>query len=129
MKTKYDVSYFIRKYEAIPEKKWCTGRLNKIILKFPFYIQHCVLGFTNRARGSASEEYSLITLIQEHLNVHPFSINDFPSDMFPQSTPKQRNLAALYYIKNKLSKVEVIKYVTVEVDHMVKELTKELALN
>ena len=40
-KTKYDVNYFINKFETIPDYEWCEGQCTKVLNN---NIQHCALG-------------------------------------------------------------------------------------
>lgn len=84
----YDISYFITKFEAIPEELWCTGKL-------AIYEQRCVLGHCGVV-GYASYDLTpeALTLAQ-CLPICPQAINDFRTPAYPQPTPKQRILAAL----------------------------------
>ncbi len=150
----YDVNYFIKKFEAIPEDKWCTGACNKIIKtvkrkkvllifnkeEINTIDTYCAIGHCGARNGksitSNKEVYALLHL-KNHLSIGCFPVTEINDRYYPQykqATPKQRVLAALYDVKkyqeSLIQPKETIKYVTVEVDKQIKELSKEeLVLN
>lgn len=93
----YDVNYFIEKFEAIPEDKWCTMSLE-------IEGRHCALGhcsvykMNERLHG---EGQALVSLLFNSLGFSVFYINDRETYDYPQNSPKQRILAALYDIRDK----------------------------
>jgi hypothetical protein len=99
---KFTVDYFINKFEAIPEEKWCIGEfINQ-------KDQCCALGHCGRRldRLNGLEDSALVDLILIRIStLRPLygivSINDGDDPNYPQATPKQRVLAALRDIKLK----------------------------
>jgi hypothetical protein len=115
---KYNVDYFIKKFEAIPETKWITTYLN-------LEDAYCALGHCgvtdNDLNGHSfpcGEPSALCSLLKNHINydsakkrlgyddyeeLRPLQIVYFINDNlhpdYDQPTPKQRILAALYDIK------------------------------
>lgn len=93
----YDVDYFINKFEAIPEDKWCTGN----------YIDkagnHCALGHCGERAvlGGLTEEAKALSGLFTQIDDEPAGVNDGHSDAYNQPTPKQRILSALRDIKAK----------------------------
>lgn len=88
------VDYFINKFNPIPEEKWITDKFiddNNCCCAYG----HCGARVT---AGDTQESIYLWDLF--HRNKLSVSmINDGTTTLFQQSTPKQRILAALYYIK------------------------------
>lgn len=96
--TTYTVDFFIKKFEAIPEERWCgDGAIHKWQSD-----QHCAFGHCG-AQGAACEEgNALHNLVLDNLkNIFNgvAGINDGQVQRYQQPTPKQRILAALYDIK------------------------------
>jgi len=97
----YDVDYFIRKFEAIPEDKWCDDGSFRKDGKACAY-GHC------KGDGAASPEGSALGNIWDAFSPHYdydggiAYINDGKNDKYQQPTPKQRVLAALYDVKGSL---------------------------
>lgn len=101
---KYDVDYFLNKFEAIPEEKWITGDLE-------FNGCHCALGHAgvvdNGSQWVETEEsIALAILLGGNMNISPYDrfrvvyrIND-NKVRYNHETPKQRILAALNDVKN-----------------------------
>jgi hypothetical protein len=93
--SKFTVDYFITKFEAIPEEKWCSGHHEDDIGR------HCAAGHCGeRDDIHTDESQALCDLIP----YRPFwggvaQINDGLNDRYQQPTPKQRILAALRDIK------------------------------
>lgn len=136
MDTNYDVHYFIKKFEAIPEELWCQGQFvddNKNCAA-----GHCgarndtyrdSLPLEAKALGSlfASSGLSAFSKSNTYKNDPLYyavaHINDGMAREYQQPTPKQRILAALYDIRAKLApavKEERIrtKYVVLEIDSL-----------
>lgn len=96
----YNVDYFIAKFSAIPEERWITGVMtdkNKYCA-----LGHCGAG--NPLAGNADfnhteESKALNKLFKANFNEPAWKINDSKDYGYPQSTPKQRILAALQDIK------------------------------
>lgn len=84
----YDVDYFIKKFEATKEEMWCMYMLQDCESK-------CALGQCS----SNVESEALINLFYHSLKIKVTLVNDDYSYKYPQATPKQRILAALYDIK------------------------------
>lgn len=88
----YDVDYFIKKFEAIPENKWITCRL------YDNCGRHCAEGWALEFGGQECKNH-----LQGHFNKIGIrwasEVNNEPFDRYQQETPKQRVLAALYDIQ------------------------------
>ncbi len=90
--SKYNIVYFIAKFEAIPEDRWCTGKFvnNEG--------QMCALGHCR----STNDPYTTITKEAIALmQLLPMSITDLNDNQFSRwghygATPKARVLAALH---------------------------------
>lgn len=100
----YDVDYFIDKFEKIPDDKWCIGSFDGP------YGSHCALGHcgchdSNRNTDEANalrnlfEDSDLIVSAVDVNDDHLYSTRPF----LDASTPKQRILNALQYIKKNIS--------------------------
>lgn len=87
--------HFIRKFEAIPEEKWCVDYLHE-------KKSSCALGHCNPNK----EVEALIDLFTGHLSLGPAGVNDGCWSKYQQPTPKLRILAALSDIKAKIGKGE-----------------------
>lgn len=95
---KYDVDYFIAKFEAIPEEYWCIFGRHK-------GDQHCAHGWCDS--NLPDEEKGLINVFFPLKKGYGVAgINNGLDGRYPQPTPRQRILAALYDIK-KLQNPEV----------------------
>lgn len=111
----YNVDYFINKFEAIPEEKWCTGDFNLIDINgnitycanglcgVYFNKQEYIVYKTGEALALA-EILSQLKITCDHTYKDPIYattaiINDGHTAEYQQPTPKQRILAALYDIK------------------------------
>lgn len=98
----YDVDYFIKKFEAIPEEDWCRRVYTDGEGK------HCALGFCGSKVGRVND-YTGDIHTEEGENLRRLLlpvggvtvINDYTEGRFYQETPKQRVLAALRYLKDK----------------------------
>ena len=101
----YDVNYFIKKFEAIPEMLWFSGDFvgpNGT---------RCALGHCGTVEWTDSindEEAALIDLFTKNSPLQLRSavglVNDGKVYRYPQPTPKQRILAALYDIREETIK-------------------------
>lgn len=94
--TKYDASYFIAKFEAIPEEKWCTDGFTNDAGQC-CAAGHC--GLRNDSDWTPGMEAYALDQIFDDLDV--VSVNDGKDSRYPQPTPKQRILAALRDIQAK----------------------------
>lgn len=92
----YDVNYFIEKFEAIPESLWCEGKITDGDM-------HCAIGHCGGVMNKEleGESQALVSIIFNVLGYGIFQINDSITNQYPQPTPKQRILAALYDIRDK----------------------------
>ncbi len=121
MKTKFTVDFFINKFSAIPEEKWCTGvqtsRDNK----------HCALGhcLPQSVKNLMYSDYDAVdsddTINAAYTQEGKALINIFLTGgeltrinngydlRYWQPTPKQRILSALYDIKKKQQPKEEVK--------------------
>jgi hypothetical protein len=122
----YNVDYFIKKFEAIPEERWFKGSFHSPDLKQSCALGHCV---------NNDEEFEALHALTRHGEGSEVAlINDGKHPLYGQETPKQRILAALNDIKKAqqpdiiISEVkERIVYVTL--DAPVRDLQKkELSL-
>lgn len=92
----YDIDYFIRKFEAIPEEKWCTNQFHN-------GNQSCALGHCGLNNGGDwTDEASVLwyTILPDGVT----KINDGDHSEYAQDTPKQRILAALQDAKKNYTK-------------------------
>lgn len=88
---KYDVDYFIAKFEAIPEEKWGIGKYENESGQMCAYGHcGCLSGFNMTEEGNHLINLSEFSFV---------SINDGKNNSYQQTTPKQRVLAALYDLK------------------------------
>lgn len=122
----YDVSYFIRKFEAIPEDQWCRGNYEE-------NGSHCAYGHCGVNNGNAMpnempKEARLMGSLFNVINSTVVYVNDGTDIRYQQHTPKQRILAALHDIKMKGTPPEppvkvLTKYVSVpeSISQQVKE--------
>jgi len=107
METKFDKEYFIKKFEAIPENKWCTTNL-----KSPVDNEcHCALGhcgIESYQDGLTLEAKALVNILEPiHKKVVSmpamgeyavvYEINDGPDKL--GSKPKERILNALRMVE------------------------------
>ncbi len=97
---KFDVDYFIKKFRAIPEAKWCTQ-----LLRNHDDTQRCALGHCLTLPDSyfSSECGALQELFSETLDTFPGFVNDGDHSRYQQLSPKKRILAALKDIKKNLT--------------------------
>jgi len=92
MNNKYTVNYFIEKFNQIPEEEWCVGTITN------YQNQKCAVGHCD----SYTKACQLTKLFLQELNTKPTIVNDGRHNTYTQKTPKQRILAALIDIKNKI---------------------------
>lgn len=88
---KYDVDYFIAKFEAIPEDLWMAG-------DFTDGVRCCAFGHCGE-KGWTNPLTQESTCLSSLLEGEVARINDGNDDKYPQPTPKQRILAALRDLK------------------------------
>lgn len=137
----YDVDYFINKFEAIPENKWTTGFFKnngKCCAN-----GHCGIDESTEVQ-EGEEAHALAMLLmplrkdywQKFLGDPVYEvtavINDGGIDEYPQTTPKQRILAALYDIKAMTKDIDTGKkerIVYVAVPASITEQSKDLVLS
>lgn len=127
MDTIYNVDYFIKKFEAIPENQWITGGLG-------YKGRHCALGHcgvTNLSHHN-KESSALGQLLGLSCPGEVWKINDLAAWSDPVCdpyrhlpTPKQRILAALLDVKAKQQSEVKERIVYVTVDASVRELQKQ----
>lgn len=97
----YDVDYFIRKFEAIPEEKW----LQKNMFFDRDLGKGCAIGWcgffkpTGEFVDRTPESKALIELFLKHIRRDVILINDGDVPQYNQPTPRQRILAALHDIR------------------------------
>lgn len=140
----YDVTYFIKKFEALKESDFCVGSRYQ-------GGKRCAYGWCYKTPaeandsmfyhdGYASEEEKSLHALFNSIGIAGAAIvNNAPTDRYPQPTPKQRILAALYDIKKmqqkdidtggKAEPAEKIKTVYVSVPVSITEQAKELITN
>lgn len=134
MNTIYDVDYFIKKFELTRESDWVVG------MQFDMG-KHCALGHCMKQEEKDRLKYSSF---KNTFNVEWGSetsegmalsgifggpdlvarINNGYNESYPQLTPKQRVLAALYDLKAKQQSEIKERIVYVTVDAPVRELQK-----
>lgn len=127
---KYDVNYFISKFENTPDEIWGIG-------EFSYQGKYCALGLCGKIRAfqNTAQSSALRDLVYENLDSSVVSINDGSNEKYKQATPKQRILAALYDIKAKLEPTAVIepivkeKTVYVVISESIRQSSKELVLS
>lgn len=138
MEPTYDVDYFIKNFEAIPEDKWFIGNFNS-----PDNSKSCALGHCGIRGEKVNSLLSLFTAnnlnvaIVNDGSISPFVFFDKEGlckaknskKYFHLPTPKQRILAALYDIKAKQQPKVQERTVYVVVSEKIREQTKELILN
>lgn len=93
---KYNIDYFIKKFTAIPEGKWCTGMyLNDNDQSCA--LGHCGVRYTESCGYNKTDEANaLITIFGRSGKV--ININDFELEL--GNTPRTRILRALKEKKN-----------------------------
>lgn len=146
----YNVNYFIKKFEAIPDEKWTCGVIYNRERDAHCVNGHCGLKSYDKPTDESVAlrkifsqlkatpvEDGFLTFLQiaygENFSLLALNINDGYAQEYQQPTPKQRILAALYDIKKMQdidtgAKVkEVIRYVAVPVT--ISEQAKELVLS
>lgn len=106
----YDVNYFIKKFEAIPEKFWVAGT------QHGGNGTHCALGHCATGEGiydgqDTPEGLALNQILSILPKAKPYNtlagpINNGWHERYQQSTPKQRILAALYDIREETIKAQ-----------------------
>lgn len=91
----YDVDYFIKKFEAIPDERWCTVEFEKDGASCAY--GHCGMRDYKPSTIEAAELFDLFLFNLGDIFVT--RVNDGSEPRYSQPTPKQRILAALYDIK------------------------------
>lgn len=84
MSTTYDKAYFIAKFSAIPDERWCVGLQGPNNTACAY--DHC--------RRFGVEPDELRTLL-DRISARASYVNDGLDSRYPQPTPKARILAAL----------------------------------
>jgi len=95
---KYNLSYFIKKFKAIPEDAWCVHHFEN------GKGRHCALGHcgTKDINRLTPEGKALVDLFIKHHKISVSTVNDgWSQDEFPEATPKQRIMGALGRLKKK----------------------------
>ena len=101
----YDIDYFIKKFEAIPEENWICGIYGK-------GYAHCTVGHCYDGRSYI--ENPQVEPLFSIFGKYPFAINDGYDKNYQQPTPKQRILAALYDKKAEMAVKEAQEIVNTE---------------
>lgn len=96
----FDVDFFIRYFERIPEDQWCVGTMENTLG------QHCAAGHCGAIDGRdglGTMAKALNELMHTHTGWGVTIINDFKAfhHHFNQPTPRARILAALREIQAK----------------------------
>lgn len=127
----FSVTYFIKKFEAIPEERWHVRAFSNMDGTKLCALGHCRW---HKQIGGSDEGNELIAALRSIGK--PDSINDGIIGAYLQPTPKQRILAALYDIKanqqpEPVKEIEPVKERTVyvTVDQAVRKLQKEMSEN
>lgn len=97
----YDFDFFIEKFSAIPDERWCEGQLTDE------HRRHCALGHCGGLRGlfitdrygPIREEFPEAKALRELIGMPIGPINNGEFEAYQQPTPKARILAALYDAK------------------------------
>jgi len=89
---KFDVNYFIKKFEAIPEELWAINSFQDELGRY------CALGHCGYGLNAETSEGATLNKLLGWVTI---AINDGRHKKYPQPTPKQRILAALHDIKEK----------------------------
>lgn len=96
----YDVQYFIDKFEAIPEEKWCTGVSGGKGVTCAF--GHCAYDVaTGTIQSDWIDRQGALIKALSPLGQLVQRINDGKDLRYQQPTPKQRILAALRDVQAK----------------------------
>lgn len=88
---KYDVDYFIKKFSAIPDDKWCTNVTTNDIG------QHCAYGHCGLSGASAISENHEGDALRDLFRINGFSVTGV-NDGYTKiqgSNPKERIINAL----------------------------------
>ena len=93
----YTVDYFIKKFEAIPGRKFITGEISN---NLPGESEsRCAMGWCmDENLKNTSESDAFVQLFHSN-GIAGYRVNNGEYQDYQQSTPKQRILAALYDIK------------------------------
>lgn len=113
----YNLDYFIKKFEAIPERLWITG-----VYGSDYQEEHCAYGHCGVRALRDTLEGDALRMLTGGLTV---SVNDGASDKYPQCTPKERILAYLRDLRDRKSAQEV----KIEPKLQVKEIIKYVAVD
>lgn len=90
---KYNIDFFINKFEAIPENLWCTGL-------YSHGEKRCAIGHCGGNSSVNSMEADFLNdMVRINLNLFIANVNDGQCEQYLQPTAKQRVLAALYDLK------------------------------
>lgn len=99
----YDVDYYIKKFTAIPERKWTTRVLNIAGTDICCALGHC----GERIMGTTMESRTLFSMFHKKLGVEVPTVNDgapitmgYSDVPYLGDTPRERILAALELIKS-----------------------------
>jgi len=116
----YDVNYFIKKFEAIPEDKWGVGDYERNGKCCAY--GHCGMHKSNSQEGDALE------MLFRKTDINVIGVNDGEDGRYKENHPKQRILAALYDIKKLQQKehVDISKQFELTLHHT--DITKQLAV-
>ena len=92
MASKYNATFFLKKFVGIPDQQWTTGMFSR-------KGKHCALGQLGAPTANYVEVMALVRLFKKYLDTKPTQVNDGDDVRFQQKTPKRRMIAALQQIK------------------------------
>jgi len=102
----YDIDYFIKKFEAIPEQYWCVASLSDMVPYGGSFIQaHCAFGHcgikTTTTINFSPEAYALKLIFRKHRH-DVTAVNDGldPLYNYNKGSPRERILLALTTFKH-----------------------------
>lgn len=136
----YTVDYFISKFQAIPESLWASGSFSN--RGRCCAAGHCGINVESDYDGNAEAKAfvnifrtikisNMGRVYKNELFDTVVVVNDGFAEQYPQPTPKQRILAALYDIKRMQEPVIEVKTITkyVAVSPTLREQSKEVVLS
>ncbi len=92
MASRFNATFYIKKFRDIPEDEWTTGAFHKDGMS-------CALGHLGAPKKNHKEVMGIIRLFEKYLGVKPAAVNDWQDLRFQEPGPKNRIMAALNQIK------------------------------